>query len=157
MRPKISGQPSWWKLGRLGRALLALDPTALGRVSRQAPLPHLVSQRRATTCQASEPSPSQNLRQPARSNPASRESSLNAAKGRKLLADRKSQAGSPGKLRAFMRFAGAWGKRALAWATYQGIGPWERITPRSPQGDSGPQPRLPWPACRPWSAMLRGV
>ena len=54
---------------------------------------------------------------------------LHAAQGLKLLADLKAEAGTVDKQRAFMRFAGARGKGAMAWATCQGVEPWERVAP----------------------------
>ena len=54
---------------------------------------------------------------------------LHAAQGRKLLSDLKAQADSPVQQRAYVRFAGARGKGAMAWVTCQGIELGERVAP----------------------------
>lgn len=52
---------------------------------------------------------------------------LHAAQGMKLMTDLNARANTADQQRACMRFAGARGMGATAWATCQGVGPWERV------------------------------
>ena len=54
---------------------------------------------------------------------------LFAHQGRRLLEDLKARADTVVGQRAFMRYAGARGKGAMAWATCQGVDPRERVDP----------------------------